>query len=320
MFSLSAIQGALWGQFVGDAAALGTHWIYDLKDMARDFPRGVQGFETPKKGHYHEGKVSGDQTHYGDVALLLLESMAACGEFREADFGMRFEAYFNRPVCKSYRDHSTRETLANLAAKPGDFQNGAVDEETATVSRLAPVVVVHGTDERPAFVDAVRRLTLVTQNHPMAVACAAADAELLRLLLTGKAFRDAFEETRKSPAVSCDGSDYFEFAYMLRKLDTNSATDRLGQSCLLAQSFPSALLAAWQHPDDFAAAVLATVRAGGDNAGRASMVGAWLGAVVGIDGIPAEWREKLREKERIGAAITQLVTRLGEGKGGQKPG
>jgi ADP-ribosylglycohydrolase len=319
MPTLSALQGAIWGQFVGDAAALGTHWIYDLKDMARDFPGGIEGFETPKKGHYHEGKQSGDQTHYGDAALLLLESVAACGEFREADFGLRFEAYFRRPGCKSYRDHSTRDTLANLEAEPGDFQNGAIDDEPATVSRLAPVVVAHGEDPRPIFTDAIRRLTLVTQNHPMAVACAAAHAELLRILLTGKPFREAFEETRKSPAVSCDGSDYFEFAYMMRNLDTISATDRLGQACPLAQSFPSALLAAWQHPDNFQDAVLATIRAGGDNAGRASMIGAWMGAALGLEAIPPAWLSRLRERDRIQSAIDQLLTRRGEGKSEPKP-
>ena len=27
------LRGAVWGQFVGDAAALGTHWIYDLEEL-----------------------------------------------------------------------------------------------------------------------------------------------------------------------------------------------------------------------------------------------------------------------------------------------
>lgn len=316
MPALSALHGALWGQFVGDAAALGTHWIYDLNAMARQFPGGIQGFETPGKGHYHEGKQSGDQTHYGDAALLLLESVAACGEFRESDFGMRFEAFFRRPGCKSYRDHSTRETLANLDAQPGNYQNGADDDELATVTRLAPVVVVYGNQEPTALADAVRRLTLVTQNHPTAQACAAASAELLRHLLGGAPFRDAFELARKSPAVSCDGSDYFELAHLLRDQDVTAATDHFGQSCPLPQSFPAALQAAWRHHDSFDAAVLATIQAGGDNAGRAAMVGSWLGASLGVEAIPPACIERLRERERIQAAIDQLLTRCG----GQKPG
>src|ERR1700732_5086579 len=70
------LRGAVWGQFVGDAAALGTHWIYDLSELSARFPSGIFGFEAPAAGDYHESKKPGDQTHYGDGALVLLESIA----------------------------------------------------------------------------------------------------------------------------------------------------------------------------------------------------------------------------------------------------
>lgn len=308
--SSSRLEAALWGQFVGDAASLGTHWIYDLDEMAKKYPQGIHGFEAPQKGHYHEGKKAGDQTHYGDAALLLLESLAACGgEFRENDFGMRFESFFNSPNCRSYKDKATRTTLEHLQEEPGNFQNGADDDQLATVSRLASVVVAYQKKDYLSLADAIRRLTLVTQNNATAQACAAAHAVLLRMLLEGKPFREAFEDTRKSREVSCDGSDYFEFAYILRDLDVIAATDRFGQSCPLPQSLPSALHAALKHESSFKDAVLSTIKAGGDSAGRASMIGAWLGAVHGKEGIPSEWIEKLNEKERIAKAIEQLFSR-----------
>ncbi len=311
--SLSSLRGALWGQFIGDAAALGTHWIYDLNDMAQKFPAGIQGFETPLKGHYHEGKRSGDQTHYGDAALLLLESLAACGgRFRENDFGMRFQSFFGSATCRSYKDHATRETLDHLQQQPGNFQNGADDDQLATVTRLASVVVAYQKEDFITMSDAIQRLTLVTQNHATAQACATATAVLLRTLLQGTPFQEAFELTRKSREVSCDGSDYFEFAYMLRELDVVTATGRFGQSCPLPQSFPSALHAAWRHHDQFEEAILNTVRAGGDNAGRASMVGAWLGAVHGYEGLPQSWLAKLTAHDRIANAMDQLFSHLGD--------
>lgn len=306
----SRLSGALWGPFIGDAAALGTHWIYDLNVLAERYPDGIAGFEAPRAGNYHVGKVSGDQTHYGDVALLLLESLAGCGEFREDDFGMRFEGHFNSPICKSYKDHATRETLEHLQAQPGNYQNGADDDQMATVTRLAPLVVAYQRRPMEEMLDAVKRLTLVTQNHPTAQACAIAHAVLLRSLIDGMPFRDAFEATRKSAAVSCDGSDYFEFAHMLRAMDVVNATGRFGQSCPLAQSFPSALHAAWVHEDDFGLAVLNTLCAGGDNAGRAAMVGAWMGAVHGMEGIPTVWFSYLRQFESIQKAQQQLLKRF----------
>jgi ADP-ribosylglycohydrolase len=151
---------------------------------------------------------------------------------------------------------------------------------------------------------------LVTQNHPTALGCTAAHGVLLHRLLTGQSFPEAFEATRKSAEVSCDGSDYFEFAHMLRELDVITATGRFGQSCPLAQSFPSALHAALLHHEDFPTAILHTLRAGGDSAGRAAMIGSWLGAIHGVESIPGEWIMQLRSRERIQKAMDQLFARL----------
>src|SRR5258708_20064245 len=65
------LRGAVWGQFVGDAAALGTHWIYDLDELSSKFPRGVMGFETPMEGHYHFGKKSAVRHLFGGGPLSL---------------------------------------------------------------------------------------------------------------------------------------------------------------------------------------------------------------------------------------------------------
>ena len=64
------------------------------------------------------------------------------------------------------------------------------------------------------------------------------------------------------------------------------------------------------YPDDFRAAILAATRAGGDNAGRTSMLGAWLGAALGLEGVPAEWRERLTARVRIEAGIERLLASL----------
>jgi ADP-ribosylglycohydrolase len=308
----SRLAAAIWGQFLGDAASLGSHWIYDLEEIKRRFPGGVQGFETPAPGHYHEGKQGGDLTHYGDAALLALESLAACGgEFRESDFGVRFRGFFGSSMCKSYRDHATRETLERMSAEPDNFQNGAYDDQSATVTRMAPVVVAYHKRSLEEMLEAVRRLTRLTQNHPTALGCTAAHAVLLRQLLEGLPFMAAFENTRKSREVSCDASDYFEFAHMLREFDAETATARIGQGCPLPQTLPAALHAACRHHEDFTTAILATLRAGGDSAGRAAMIGAWMGAVHGMEGIPAEWLSRLNARERIQKALDQLDVRLG---------
>jgi hypothetical protein len=40
------------------------------------------------------------------------------------------------------------------------------------------------------------------------------------------------------------------------------------------------------------------------------MMGAWLGALLGAQGVPAEWRARLAAAERIHALTERLVARV----------
>jgi ADP-ribosylglycohydrolase len=300
------IRGSIWGQFVGDAAALGTHWIYDLSELAGFKPGGVTGFEAPRPGHYHQGKQPGDQTHYGDAALLLLESMAECGRFDDHDFGTRFVEFFNDPDCRSYKDHATRDTLKNHAANPRNFQNGADDNQGSSVTRLAPVVAAYHHASDDVLEKFVIRATKVTQNNPEAVGFNYAHALVLRALLDGNDMVQAVDQACES--APCDVTDYMEAASTMLMMNVADATEHFGQSCPLTQCFPAALQCAMKQSDDFAACIRETLKAGGDNAARSSLIGAWLGALHGIHGVPESWRERLTENERIHAAVERIVS------------
>jgi ADP-ribosylglycohydrolase len=283
------LRGAIWGQLVGDAAALGSHWIYDLKEQERRYPGGVQGFEAPVEGHYHYGKQPGEQTHYGDAALVLLDSVAERQRFDEVDFGRKFVAFFR--TYRFYRDKSTRESLAHYELDPGSYQNGADDDECATATRLAAILPV---DHSP---EVVRRLTLVTQNNARAIAYMQADAIVLQELLNGSEIEHAFEVAAAS--AESEVREKIEAGLRAKGQDTTAAVASFGASCPLPKSFPGAIQAAVTYPTDFRRAIVETLRAGGDNAGRAGMVGAWLGASLGLQAIPLEWRERLRAAPRL---------------------
>jgi ADP-ribosylglycohydrolase len=90
------VEGMIWGQFLGDAMCLGTHWIYNLEDLKTFYPD-LKGFEQPRAGHYHAGKKPGELTHYGEAALVLLESVAENGGLDIADYGQRFFRHFASP-------------------------------------------------------------------------------------------------------------------------------------------------------------------------------------------------------------------------------
>jgi ADP-ribosyl-[dinitrogen reductase] hydrolase len=315
------LRGAVWGQFVGDAAALGTHWIYDLSELQGLYPGGINGFEAPKEGHYHFGKQPGDQTHYGDGALVLLESLAKEGRFDAKAFGSSFVEAFRPGVYSGYIDQATSGTLENFLAFADanpkdnfDFQQGADDDQMAAASRLAALTVRYWND--PNLLSVVEKATRVCQNKDQTVAYMKFNALLLSELLQRRdvhtALRRAEEQTLASePQRGQEIRRKTREALEETLNEVTEATLTFGQACPLPKSFPSSIHALLKHPDDFESAILAILRAGGDSAGRASMVGAWLGAHLGVAAIPKAWRTRLTHADRISAATEKILVDLG---------
>jgi ADP-ribosylglycohydrolase len=316
------LRGAVWGQFVGDAAALGTHWIYDLDELQRLYPGGINGFEAPKEGHYHFGKQPGDQTHYGDGALILLESLAREGKFDAKAFGSSFVEAFRPGAYSGYIDKATKGTLEDFQAFAKanplgnfDFQQGADDDQLAAASRLAALTVRYWNDQN--LLSIVEKATRVCQNNDQTVAYMKFNAVLLRELLQRRgdvhtALRRAEEETLAAePQHGREVRRKTREALEETLNEVTEATLTFGQACPLPKSFPSSIHALLKHSDDFESAILAVLRAGGDNAGRASMVGAWLGAHLGVAAIPKAWRIRLTHADRISTALEKILIDLG---------
>jgi ADP-ribosylglycohydrolase len=316
------LRGAVWGQFVGDAAALGTHWIYDLNELQQVYPGGVNGFEAPLEGHYHFGKQPGDQTHYGDGALVLLESLAKEGKFDAKAFGRSFVEAFRPGAYNGYIDQATSGMLANFQAfansNPADifdFQQGADDDQMAAASRLAALTVRYWND--PGLLTMVEQATRVCQNNDRTVAYMKFNALLLSELLQRRDVPSALlraEEETLAVEPQLGQEIRLQTGQALEKTlnDVTEATLTFGQACPLPKSFPSSIHALLKHPDDFESAILATLRAGGDNAGRASMLGGWLGAHLGVAAIPKAWRTRLKRADRISTAIDKILADRGE--------
>ena len=54
--------------------------------------------------------------------------------------------------------------------------------------------------------------------------------------------------------------------------------------CYIEHSFPAVLYLAARYPDDFEAALVANTNVGGDNCHRGAVLGAMLGAALGLSG------------------------------------
>jgi ADP-ribosylglycohydrolase len=133
----------------------------------------------------------------------------------------------------------------------------------------------------------------------------------LRKLLAGCPPETAVAETRqiiKSPDKPCaEVNKRMKIACAARMLTPFDAIMLFGQSCPLYSSFTAALHTMLTCSDDFVKATQVTAEAGGDSAGRAAMVGAWLGAHLGIQAIPEAWRTRLTAHDQIEADIKKII-------------
>lgn len=85
-----------------------------------------------------------------------------------------------------------------------------------------------------------------------------------------------------------------------------------GVSGYMYHSVPAVLHAWFSHPDDYAAAVVAVIRCGGDTDTTAAMVGGIVGARVGKAGIPAAWLDGIWDWPRGLGWIEELARRAAQ--------
>ncbi|CAH1271126.1 Hypp4567 [Branchiostoma lanceolatum] len=60
--------------------------------------------------------------------------------------------------------------------------------------------------------------------------------------------------------------------------------------------------------EDYVSAIRTTIRAGGCNSSRSSIIGACFGAQVGVEGIPADWRAKTLRYEQVLELARRVVS------------
>ena len=289
--------GLLYGALAADALALAPHWIYDQDDLARRFGA-VTDFQAPASDGYHGGKQVGDQTHYGDQSLLLMESLTTCGgNFVMEDFAARWRRFAEEST--SYHDHATKETLAHLQEGLGLTRAGSPSTELGGAGRIAPLLVALRHEEQPVILAGARAQTALTHATPIVIDAAEFITRTVFLLLKGLSIPSALQAATSFPYKMLPAEQYLQRAQAARHLSTGAAVKELGQSCDIAKAMPAVLLILLQHGDHLETALEENVMAGGDSAARGMVLGTLLGAAHGRRAIPERWIGALRARRPV---------------------
>lgn len=287
---MERLKGMLFGAFVGDAYALGLHWVYDTDKIKLEADK-LEGYMSPLKDSFHQGKRKGDFTHYGDQSLLLLKSISTNHGFELDLFKTHWLTYMSK--YEGYMDHASKESLRLL---DGGTHSGSSSDELGGFSRVAPLIFYHFDD--PELHKLVEKQTRLTHNNDTLVLFGRFITDLTLELLIGKPLHATLMQL-------LDDNLYIKKVYdkLIQRIDedTTEVIKDIGQSCSSQFAFPSVLYLILKYPDNFMEAMRQNVLAGGDSAGRGMVLGMILGTANGYSKIPESLIIGLNEYELINA-------------------
>ena len=275
------------GAFIGDALALGPHWIYDTDKIKQSFGE-IKGIVGPLEDTFHKTKEKGEFTHYGDQMLMLAEYIIDTKkDFNQEDFLNFYSDWMEE--YDGYLDHATKETLNNIK---NNSYKGSDSEELAGIISV-PVMYFLSNNYKS---DAVKR-TSATHDSSIVIKITEFILDLLELIEKGKKINESVDVLKEK--YSSILGQLIDQAKENIDNEPIKAIKAFGQMCNGENAFLSSMYLILKYQDDFEKALLTNVQAGGDSAARGIMIGTILGAYHGIDVLPDEWKEDMQYFKKI---------------------
>ncbi len=243
------------------------------------------------------------------MTLGLAESLIKAGGLEPQHLGARFHANFMREPSRGYGPGPPSlfarvlveripyvDAARGLYGSQGSFGNGGA-------MRTAPIGLVYR--DTPELYDNACIAASVTHAHPIgmdgAAVQAVAVAEAVRRdpgdEFTPDEFAQVLVDTARTEEVRAKMTLVRELC--CRQRPPQEAAERIGRSLAVHESMPFAIFAFLTHPDSFEDCLACAVGNGGDCDTLGAMACAVSGAYLGIDAIPAAWRDKLENRVYI---------------------
>ncbi|MFD4900091.1 ADP-ribosylglycohydrolase family protein [Streptomyces sp. NPDC058411] len=279
----AAARRSLEALALGDA--FGERW-FPLFRPPRQAYAEVRARRTPHEPVWH-------WTDDTALALALQRVLDEYGHVEQDRLALYFALAFDADQARGY-GHGMHILLPELLTSPADwrtlapglFEGGSLGNGAAM--RVAPLGARFHADLGRAAGQAVLS-AVVTHAHPEGVAGAVAVAVAAALSVRGEFTLEAVAEHTPRGAVR-DG--VLRAARVPFATEPWKAADLLGNGSRIRadDTVPFALWTAARHPGDLETALWATAEGFGDVDTTCAITAGVVGAVTGVEGVPAEWR------------------------------
>lgn len=311
--STSAFRGCLLGGAIGDALGAPVEFLSAAQIRQRFGQDAVDDFQS------WEGRPKGSWTDDTQMTIA-----TATGLLR----GLSCDRVTKRTcdpavlVWERYLDwRSTQDDPAQRRGPGGTCLEalasgvmGTIDDAindskgSGGIMRVAPVGLAY-LPERAFELGAETAAT--THGHPSGWLAAGFFADVVARMVRGVDLQTAIRETRELLLGWDDIDETLEAVDLAVELFIadeciDEGIERIGEGWVAEEALGIALFCALNFPSDFAQGTLAAVNHDGDSDTTGSLVGALLGASLGVESIPGSWVVRVEE----GTALAQLADDL----------
>ncbi len=280
---LSRAQGALLGQFAGDALGAQVEFR-SPEDIRRQYPRGVT--ELRPGGTW--GLLAGQITDDSEMALALARSLVAEGGFDADAVGQAYVAWG-----RSQPFDVGMTTRTALSALKGRGRASTQSQSNGALMRVAPIGIAIWSHKRAAVW--ARQDAMLTHPHPVCVAASAAFAAAIAAGLEGADPAGMWKVAHETAGGGThydawdDGGVVRDCLAQAREEGLRDVTRQQGWVLIALQNAFHRLLAR----QSLETALIETVMMGGDTDTNAAICGALLGAAQGREAVPLRWRRQV---------------------------
>lgn len=278
MFDRRKTKELILASLVADSYCLGSHWIYDEKQL-KSLKVDWENLNAPC-AIWHKGKNAGEFTHYGDQINMLYEYATQNETFDLETYipfwKKRMESY------NGYMDGATKKTLENLNSGLTYPNCGSTSTDLSVVGRIAPLMLISKTKKE--FLENVEKLVRITHNSQIAIDSAKFFAKVLLDVLEDVELIESIKERKDE--VPSNIQKFINEGLTSKDEDTFDTIRKFGPACDISEGLKGVihLLAKYSN---FKEALIKNAQAGGDNSARAMIMAILFVARYGFKVVPS---------------------------------
>jgi len=280
MNRLRKIKELILTTLVADSYSLGSHWVYDEKQLLSlkiDW-----NSLNNAQSIWHKGRKAGEFTHYGDQTLWLYNFLQNKDSF---DVDEYTKYWFDRMQCyNGYIDGATRDTLSNI--NNGVSPTGSNSTDLSVIGRIAPLLLV--SKDKDEFLKNVEAFVKVTHNSKEVLIASGFFAKLLFEVLEGKELLKTIEELKEQ--LDSKFQNFINSAIASKADDTFTAIRDFGPACDINGGFQGVIHLLCKY-DNLRDMLISNAKAGGETSARAMVASLIFMAQQNktLTQIPSQW-------------------------------